>query len=79
MTIHSKSLVDQWIDWFVMCFWVQQVVGLTASVGVGKAKDVKGAVDHILKLCANLDAGKLCTVQEHRPELLSHTNRAREG
>ena len=54
-------------------------MGLTASVGVGKAKNLPEAVDHILKLCASLDAEKLRIVQEHRQELLSHTPRAHEG
>ncbi|WAR21586.1 DDX58-like protein [Mya arenaria] len=33
-----------------------QIVGLTASVGVGKSRDTEKAVDHIKHLMANLDA-----------------------
>ncbi|XP_033632690.1 probable ATP-dependent RNA helicase DHX58 [Asterias rubens] len=40
-----------------------QILGLTASMGVGKAKSRYKAVSHILNLCANLDAEKLSTVQ----------------
>ncbi|XP_072175390.1 ATP-dependent RNA helicase DHX58-like [Diadema setosum] len=33
-----------------------QILGLTASPGVGNAKNLKEAEEHIIKLCANLDA-----------------------
>ena len=56
-----------------------QIVGLTASVGVGKAKLMQKAVDHILKLCANLDVTQICTVREHVDELKNHTNEPTEG
>ncbi|ESO82722.1 hypothetical protein LOTGIDRAFT_211354 [Lottia gigantea] len=41
-----------------------RIVGLTASLGVGKASAVKGAVDHIVSLCANLDVSMICTPDE---------------
>ncbi|XP_066278582.1 antiviral innate immune response receptor RIG-I-like [Branchiostoma lanceolatum] len=46
-----------------------QIVGLTASLGVGKAKSQKDAVEHILKACANLDADWISQVVEHKDEL----------
>lgn len=49
-----------------------QVLGLTASPGAGKAQSIEGAKQHILKLCANLDA-KFVTVQEHIEELEMYT------
>ena len=39
-----------------MLYTFLQVIGLTASVGVGKASTTYGAKDHIMKLCANLDS-----------------------
>ena len=56
-----------------------QIVGLTASVGVGKAKNTVDAQTHILRLCANLDAEKLCTVKKYRQQLMRHTPRPSEG
>ncbi|XP_075036849.1 interferon-induced helicase C domain-containing protein 1 isoform X2 [Mixophyes fleayi] len=45
-----------------------QILGLTASPGVGGAKDSKKAEEHILRICANLDS-RIMTVQEHAPQL----------
>ncbi|XP_053706764.1 probable ATP-dependent RNA helicase DHX58 isoform X1 [Synchiropus splendidus] len=33
-----------------------QILGLTASPGAGRAKDLEKAVEHVLQVCANLDA-----------------------
>ncbi|XP_075964139.1 interferon-induced helicase C domain-containing protein 1 [Anarhichas minor] len=38
-----------------------QILGLTASPGVGGATKMKAAEDHILRICANLDAYKIMT------------------
>ncbi|XP_041936600.1 interferon-induced helicase C domain-containing protein 1-like [Alosa sapidissima] len=38
-----------------------QILGLTASPGVGKAKNREKAQKHIIKICANLDASVLMT------------------
>ncbi len=38
----------------------EQVVGMTASVGTGQARDEKEAIKHILQLCAQLDAKTIC-------------------
>ena len=56
-----------------------QVIGLTASVGVGKAKSMKQAVDHVLTLCANLDCHDISTVTESIDELNKHVNKPVEG
>ncbi|XP_048846960.1 interferon-induced helicase C domain-containing protein 1 [Brienomyrus brachyistius] len=47
-----------------------QILGLTASPGVGEAKTVDKAVEHILQICANLDAFRIMTssLGEHRKE-----------
>lgn len=42
-----------------------QIVGLTASPGVGGAKKQVKADEHILKICANLDASTIKTVKEN--------------
>lgn len=46
-----------------------QVIGLTASVGVGDAKTVEEAMLHICKLCAALDASVIATVRDNMEEL----------
>ncbi|XP_013391117.1 probable ATP-dependent RNA helicase DDX58 isoform X2 [Lingula anatina] len=51
-----------------------QVVGLTASLGVGKANNNETAIEHILKLCANLDTEELSTVVQHENEMLQYVN-----
>lgn len=46
-----------------------QIVGLTASPGVGGAKKQAKAEEHILKICANLDASTIKTVKENIVQL----------
>ncbi|KAK0418198.1 hypothetical protein QR680_013429 [Steinernema hermaphroditum] len=48
-----------------------RVIGLTASVGVGKNPSVERAINHILKLCVNLNADKIASVQKHKADLLA--------
>ncbi|PAA47555.1 hypothetical protein BOX15_Mlig016200g2 [Macrostomum lignano] len=40
-----------------------QILGLTASPGTGKASRLEAAVEHLIKLCANLDCPYPVTVQ----------------
>ncbi|XP_052100654.1 antiviral innate immune response receptor RIG-I-like [Mytilus californianus] len=49
-----------------------KVIGLTASVGVGKSNKIPGAKDHIKTTMANLDAEELVTVKKNRLELSEH-------
>ncbi|NXM33802.1 IFIH1 protein, partial [Oxyruncus cristatus] len=46
-----------------------QILGLTASPGVGGATSYSKAEAHILKICANLDASRIMTVEEHADQL----------
>ncbi|XP_008052271.1 interferon-induced helicase C domain-containing protein 1 [Carlito syrichta] len=46
-----------------------QILGLTASPGVGGARKQAKAEEHILKLCANLDAFTIKTVKENIDQL----------
>ena len=50
-----------------------QIVGLTASVGVGKTNNKDRAIEHILKICANLDS-RLKTVERQKESLDQHVN-----
>jgi ATP-dependent RNA helicase DDX58 len=59
--------------------FLSKVVGLTASVGVGKAKSIDQAVDHILHLCANLHCDEICTVRKNLAELGRNVNKPDEG
>jgi hypothetical protein len=47
-----------------------QIVGFTASVGVGRTSTEQGAEEHIQRMMANLDAEELVTVKRCLPELL---------
>ncbi|XP_052100653.1 antiviral innate immune response receptor RIG-I-like isoform X2 [Mytilus californianus] len=48
------------------------IVGLTASVGVGRAKTTEGAIDWIKTMMANMDAEELATVRVNIDELSEH-------
>jgi len=60
---------------------VKQVVGLTASPGAGNANTVEMAVEHVLELCANMDATEISTVRDemNRAEMMMHIQQANEG
>lgn len=49
------------------CF--SQVIGLTASVGTGDAKNTNEAMEYICKLCASLDTAVIVTVKDNLEEL----------
>ncbi|XP_052772676.1 antiviral innate immune response receptor RIG-I-like [Mya arenaria] len=55
-----------------------QMIGLTASVGIGPARTVEDAVDYILHLCAKLDTTLLSTVERCKESLLKWTNIPKE-
>ncbi|KAI8494527.1 ATP-dependent RNA helicase ddx58 [Branchiostoma belcheri] len=55
-----------------------QIIGLTASLGAGKAKSLEDTVEHILKACANLDAEWISQVVEHKDELLEYNQKPDE-
>ncbi|KAM6289427.1 antiviral innate immune response receptor RIG-I [Aegotheles albertisi] len=52
-----------------------QIVGLTASVGVGNAKNVKETIEHICTLCSYLDIQAISTVRENKEELQRFQNK----
>ncbi|KAK2531173.1 Ddx58 [Columba guinea] len=52
-----------------------QIVGLTASVGVGNAKDITTTEEHICTLCSYLDIQAISTVRENKEELQRFINK----
>lgn len=60
-------------------FGSKKIVGLTASVGVGKAKNEEKAMDWIFSMMANMDAEELCVVEENKAELAQHVNIPDQG
>ncbi|KFO90755.1 putative ATP-dependent RNA helicase DDX58, partial [Buceros rhinoceros silvestris] len=52
-----------------------QIVGLTASVGVGSAKTVRETVEHICTLCSYLDIQTISTVRVNKEELQRFRNK----
>ncbi|KAH0621426.1 hypothetical protein JD844_022728 [Phrynosoma platyrhinos] len=55
-----------------------QILGLTASPGVGGARNHSKAEEHILKICANLDAYGITTVKEYDTQLNSQVKEPRK-
>ncbi|KAK0395388.1 hypothetical protein QR680_001255 [Steinernema hermaphroditum] len=55
-----------------------QIVGLTASLGVGSSKSAGEAVEYIIKLCANLDAVVVSTVNQNVDDLTHHSAENRD-
>ncbi|KAL5016987.1 hypothetical protein ScPMuIL_006576 [Solemya velum] len=45
-----------------------QILGLTASIGVGKATTEEAAMDNILGVCANMDVPRISTVEKNLEE-----------
>ncbi|XP_041858379.1 interferon-induced helicase C domain-containing protein 1 isoform X2 [Melanotaenia boesemani] len=45
-----------------------QILGLTASPGVGKATKMEKAEEHILRICANLDASKIMSLGDFKKD-----------
>lgn len=52
-----------------------QIVGLTASVGVGNAKTTKETIEHICTLCSYLDIQAISTVRENKQDLQRFANK----
>ncbi|NWV77997.1 DDX58 helicase, partial [Dasyornis broadbenti] len=52
-----------------------QIVGLTASVGVGNAKTLSETVEHICTLCSYLDVQAISTVRENKQDLQRFRNK----
>ncbi|NWV29627.1 DDX58 helicase, partial [Origma solitaria] len=52
-----------------------QIVGLTASVGVGNAKNINETVEHICTLCSYLDMQAISTVRENKQDLQRFRNK----
>lgn len=51
-----------------------QIVGLTASVGIGSFKNQSEAEDNICQLCASLDTGVISTVKDNIEELRQYVS-----
>nr|4A2W_A Chain A, RETINOIC ACID INDUCIBLE PROTEIN I [Anas platyrhynchos]4A2W_B Chain B, RETINOIC ACID INDUCIBLE PROTEIN I [Anas platyrhynchos] len=52
-----------------------QILGLTASVGVGNAKNIEETIEHICSLCSYLDIQAISTVRENIQELQRFMNK----
>ncbi|XP_062588780.1 antiviral innate immune response receptor RIG-I-like [Saccostrea cucullata] len=51
---------------------IPQIVGLTATIGVGDSSTEDGALQHMLRICANLDTLEISTVQRNLEEFRKH-------
>lgn len=69
--------IEIWYHFLLVVHWasmplVFQVLGLTATIGVGKSSTLEGAVSHILSVCASLDVLDISKVKQNKEELESH-------
>lgn len=57
------------------------MVGLTASPGAGNANSVDMTAEHILELCANMDAERISIVrsEQNLSEMMKYATNAAEG
>lgn len=62
-----------------MQYFLSQIIGLTASLGVEKSKDESASMHSIMKLLANLDCQQLVTVTKHIKELEHWVNHPEES
>ena len=49
-----------------------KIIGLTASIGTGGKMTPEGALQHVYKICANLDCKRIVRVKENKAELAAH-------
>lgn len=56
-----------------------QIVGLTASLGVGAGKTPDTAIEHMLRMSANLACEKLSIVVNHIDDLRAHVPLPEDG
>ncbi|VDI82244.1 endoribonuclease Dicer [Mytilus galloprovincialis] len=77
---HDKNLYNELMSFYRIAKYKEnlhrlpQILGLTASPGTNKAKDVASAKDHLRKVMANLDVTELSVVEQNKEELLEHTS-----
>ncbi|XP_070210700.1 ATP-dependent RNA helicase DHX58-like isoform X2 [Littorina saxatilis] len=67
-----KNLMDLYMDAKFannLSSGMPQVIGLTASPGVGKGKTMDEAVQHIKELCFSMNVEKICTVKKQKAAL----------
>uniref|UniRef100_A0A1I7ZLG9 RNA helicase n=1 Tax=Steinernema glaseri TaxID=37863 RepID=A0A1I7ZLG9_9BILA len=57
---------------------VPQIIGLTASLGIGSSKKLADAVNHIVKLCANLDSTVISTVTKNISDLQYYSAQSKD-
>ncbi|VDI64067.1 interferon-induced helicase C domain-containing protein 1 [Mytilus galloprovincialis] len=77
---HDKSVYNELMSYYRIAKYsgkthrLPQILGLTASPGTNKAKDLSSAKDHLTKVMANLDVSELSVVKRHKEELLQYTS-----
>lgn len=59
--------------------YLQQIVGMTASLEVERAETTENAIDWIKTLMANMDAEELSVVRVHTKELSEHVIATEQG
>ena len=60
-------------------YFLLQIVGMTASLGTGKAKDQDQANNHTIQICANMAAQSISMVIRNIDVLRNRVNIPKEG
>ena len=59
--------------------FIRQIIGMTASLGTGKAGHQHQADQHTIQICANMDAQSISMVTRHTEQLKNRVNIPKEG
>ena len=56
-----------------------QIVGLSATLGIGGSTTEEGALKHMVRICANLDVTEISKVKVHQEEFRQRVHTAKHG
>ncbi|XP_061172801.1 antiviral innate immune response receptor RIG-I-like [Saccostrea echinata] len=70
--------MDSKLEYFGGEYQLPQIIGFTASIGLGKSNTVQKTIEHVKTTLANMDADCLVTVQRNKSELEKHMNNPRQ-
>ncbi|XP_062594920.1 antiviral innate immune response receptor RIG-I-like [Saccostrea cucullata] len=70
--------LDAKLEYFGGECQLPQIIGFTASIGLGKSNTVQKTIEHVKTTLANMDANYLVTVQRNKSELAKHMNNPRQ-
>ena len=77
---HPETLTAVWFSLCLVSFFTSlQVIGLTASPGVGRGDTLENAVTYVRDLCFSMDVEKIGTVKINVDDLNRFINEPKHG